>query len=314
MSHFRALKKIIWAVDAFEEADELRHHTLDDIRYLAKRTCASVEPVYVFSPEQLNLAIEFTPPWYEHYSPATKKKLNQLLEGVNIPSLRPPKVIIQNVASTTRSVKALSTYASEISADLIVASTHGRKGGMAKLILGSFAESLLQHSTVPVLMVGPRSHSIRTYDHILFPTDLSAESDLVFQRVVDLAASLDAQLTIFHAIQHPIPSVLESGVYLLSGGWISVRDYLSKEEDQRRKHAEGWAELARKRGIGTQVVIDRGGKAVADAILDHTKHHHISLIAMAAHSGPIAMALLGSITWKVVRSTVCPVWVTRISS
>lgn len=42
-----------------------------------------------------------------------------------------------------------------IQADLIAMSTHGR-GGIARLVMGSVAEQVLQHATVPVLLFRPR--------------------------------------------------------------------------------------------------------------------------------------------------------------
>jgi len=51
---------------------------------------------------------------------------------------------------------AVTDYASKHDVDLVALSTHGRTG-FRHLVLGSVAEAILRHSTVPVLCV-PRSH------------------------------------------------------------------------------------------------------------------------------------------------------------
>ena len=311
MKHSRVVKKIIWAVDAFHKPDLLRRHAVEDLRNLVKGTGAkSVEPVYVLSPDQLNLSLEFSAPWVEHHAQAVEKALTHLIKGIDVPHLSSPKVIVQNIPSITQSAKALSSYARRSGADLIVVSTHGTTG-IKGWLLSSFAETLLLHSKVPVMVVGPRSKTVRKYDHILFPSDLGPHSRTSFQRVMALAKNLGSKLTIFHTIRHPVAPVILTGAYLLAGGWLSIPAYLSAEEDRRNRFAETLAKLARKNGIKTNVYIDVSHVGVVDSILDYAKHHKTSLIAMAAHSGPVAVELVGSITWQVVRNTSAPVWVMR---
>ena len=311
MPKSKVIKKIVWAVDAFHKPDLLRKHAVEDLRNLVKGTGAkAVEPVYVLSPDQLNLALEFSSPWIEHHATAVKRALAHLVKGIDVPHLMTPKVLVQNIPSITQSAKVLAVYARRSGADLIVVSTHATEG-FAGWLLTSFAETLLLHSKVPVMVVGPRSRSIRKYDHILFPSDLGIHSKASFQRVMALAKSLGAELTLFHTIRHPIAPVILSGAYLLGGGWLSVPSYLSAEEDRRGKFGESLAKIARKAGIKTNVVIDVANVGVVNSILTYAKRRKISLIAMAAHSGPVSSELIGSITWQVVRNTPSPVWVMR---
>jgi universal stress protein A len=56
--------------------------------------------------------------------------------------------------------RAVSEYASEINADLVVMSTHGRTG-MSHLAMGSVAEQVVRAAPCPVLTIRPRPGSLR---------------------------------------------------------------------------------------------------------------------------------------------------------
>jgi hypothetical protein len=42
---------------------------------------------------------------------------------------------------------------------MIVISTHGRRG-LTRMLMGSVAESVIRHATVPVLTVKPKTHPV----------------------------------------------------------------------------------------------------------------------------------------------------------
>jgi nucleotide-binding universal stress UspA family protein len=71
---------------------------------------------------------------------------------------------------------------------------------MKHLLMGSVAEDLFRHLPCPVLTVGPNvsKASMRATDikHILFPTDLSHESQKVFPYLASLASEYKASLTL----------------------------------------------------------------------------------------------------------------------
>ena len=74
------------------------------------------------------------------------------------------------------------------------------------------------HSQVPLVVVHPHLHvTPRIYSNILFPTDFGPISETFFRKVVDLARSFGAKVTLFHSIPYPIEPVLQSGVYLTGG-------------------------------------------------------------------------------------------------
>jgi nucleotide-binding universal stress UspA family protein len=80
--------------------------------------------------------------------------------------------------------------------DLIVLSTHGRRG-VKKLIMGSVAEEIVRLATVPVLTVGPHSKpsADRLFHKILYPTDFSTASLKARDAALSLAAWFQARIT-----------------------------------------------------------------------------------------------------------------------
>src|SRR5208337_2223961 len=88
--------------------------------------------------------------------------------------------------------------------DLIVLGTHG-KTGLRKLALGSVAEAVFQNATCPVLTVGPCTPADpplhAKLSHILYPTDLSPETDRAAAYAVSLAREHGAHLTVLHVLE-----------------------------------------------------------------------------------------------------------------
>jgi nucleotide-binding universal stress UspA family protein len=312
---------IIWAVDPFEQSDQLVASAVSALRNFSFLGW-SIQPVYVLTPNQLNLASDFVE--YASFSvalaykPAAKKALQELLSHVSLPGILPGEVLALDSPSSQASAEALSKFAQKLKAKVIFTSSHARSG-LGRFLLGSFSETLLYKSEVPVLVVHPHlahqesgvTHSIR---NIFFPTDFGPNSEMMFREAVQLAKIFDAKLTLFHSVPHPIEPVLQSGVYLLGGGWMPIQNYLGNEVEKSKRRAQAWARWAKsQKKVEVESRIHVDGGSVADLILSIVKNQDFDLIAMAAQSGPVALALLGSVTRQVVRHASCPVWVLRES-
>jgi len=87
--------------------------------------------------------------------------------------------------------RAIVAKAKEIHADLIVMATHGRSG-LRRAILGSVTESVLRHTTVPVLTVTPQLFATDApiaLKTILCPAALAGEAK-------EIAGAFDAKLIV----------------------------------------------------------------------------------------------------------------------
>lgn len=302
------MRKIIWAIDAVHEPGELHEQTVHALEALSRVTGTRIIPVYVLSPAQLDLSVEFSGSWLEHYKPAAQKVLESYIKSVRLKNLDAPTVIIQNRPSLRHAVEALDRFAVAAEAELIVLGTHGRKGAW-RLLLGSFAETLLLRSTVPVLTIGPHSKPIADFNGILFPTDFSRTSKNMFKYIVEVTKDLKAKITLYHSVPNLIEPIFQSGVYLFGGAWIPVRNYFDEEVDQRKKHGDAWAKWATKQGVSTEFILDDRGGSISERILEVAARDEIGVIAMASRSGPVSSAMIGSVTRQVVRTAPCPVWV-----
>jgi len=301
--------RAVWAVDLFEEEDSTSSPVVSVLRCLGEKLSVEIEPVYVLSPEGLDLALEFSPPWIKQYKPAAQKSLQSALKDVELSGLVEARVLLQAKPSLRFMVKSLVNYSKNAGADLIVMGTHSRKG-LSRLILGSFAESTLLYARVPVMVVGSHSES-KGFRKVLFATDFGLKSDSIFQEVLPLVKDLGATLTIFHSVSHPVEPVIQSGTFLLGGGWIDLPEYMTQVEAMNRKQAELWSVQAEEQGVESEVVFIPSGGSVSRSTIDYAQSHGIGLITLAAESGPIASTLIGSICRQIVRNAHCPVWVFR---
>jgi len=293
-------KKCVWAVDAFEEKSKKQREFIQFLKEWTKKLRSTLEPVYVLNSEGLNFPGETFSPMLKQFQPAAEKSLGQFLKAIKLPKISRPKVLVQDQPSITSSVKSLLNYSDRVKADVILVNTHARHG-LPRLILGSFAESLLLHSEIPVLVMGPEIHSFH-FGKILFPTDFTPGSIKLYKRVLELAKQFDSKVIIYHRETQPAQPILQSGVFLLGGGWVPFPEFLTQAEEEKRKISQKWVKLAHEEGVRVECYFDASSiDGIADGILQYAKRNKIGLIAMAAQSGPVAATLLGSITRKVVR-------------
>ncbi|MDR3608578.1 MAG: universal stress protein [Oligoflexia bacterium] len=311
------MQKIIWAIDPFEEKGEVHSHVLSMLQDLSSRG-ALIEPVYVLSPDEYDMNVAFNAPWLKKLRPTVDEVLAHYLKDVKVAGLGKPQVVIEKRPSFTRSIKALTAYAKQRKADSILVGTHSKQGA-SRLLLGSFAETLLLYSKVPVLVVGPRSEISRPdsrIEHILFSTDFGLSSYSIFKKVLALAKGLSSnrhvKITLFHCLPHAVEPFFQSGVFLLGGGVISFPDFVTQDEEKKRRLALRYMAAAEKLGIELEIEFNPGRGGAAQAIVDRARSGKADLIAMASQTSAVPAALIGSVTRQVIRSAPCPVWVLHV--
>ncbi len=104
-------------------------------------------------------------------------------------------VVVERSASTPR---ALLAQIRSSHPDLVVMATHGRDG-LARLLLGSVTEKVLELGACPVLCVREPINGVALpYRRVLVPTDLTASSRRVFPLGALLARTFDAEVLGVH--------------------------------------------------------------------------------------------------------------------
>jgi nucleotide-binding universal stress UspA family protein len=203
-----------------------------------------------------------------------------------------PSSIVLRHGSAAESILKV---ASQEQTTLIAMTTHGRTG-MARLVVGSVAEQVLQSTNIPVLVSrsfppqGSReAPPLQPLRNILLPLDGSERALEVVEPVVRLAQGSDARVHLLR-VEEITPN---------PGHW-DIPDETMKKTDQLLREACIPTVMEHRRGIPTE------------EILASISKNGIDLLAMTTHgrSGP-SRWILGSVTAEVLRHTTVPMLVVR---
>ena len=192
----------------------------------------------------------------------------------------------------------LQGYARRNDVDLIVMSTHGRSG-ISRLSLGSVTDSLIRHTTIPVLVVKPSSSYLNpqvggAFNRIVVPLDGSALAEQILPRVLELARLDEAEVILLNVL---IPhSYSQKEIVDPSLPWWD------KDISLAQGYLSYIATRLRQRGVTvtTDIVI---AENVASAIGDFASREKADLIAIATHGrGGVARLLRGSVADAIMHS------------
>jgi nucleotide-binding universal stress UspA family protein len=195
--------------------------------------------------------------------------------------------------------------AGEIDADLIVMSTHGRRG-IESILLGSVTEEVVRMAECPVLTIrSDRQDS--TYPGsvpLLVPVDFSEHSRGALMLARELAARYGSGVQVLHVFERPV----HPDIYL-GGMPLDSPDFHTVETSLREALATFVGETAGPDVPCTLHVVD--GRAVS-SILEFAERNDTGLIVIATHGlTGLAHVLLGSVSEKIVRRAECPVLTVR---
>lgn len=235
-----------------------------------------------------------------------------------VASLLPKGVDVETHVLGRPVTAALSQFASEFKADLIVLTTHGR-GPVSRFWLGSVADRLTRTSPAPLYLVRPGEDNNGTRpnlavpvpapDKVLVPVDGSDHSEEAVPPTALLGSKEDQTLHLLRIAPYP--------VFFASG---YMPDTIASNRDLSAEliaNAEGYVEeLATKlrdegRTVLTNVV---SAEFIAPAILEYAESWGAGAIAISTHgrSGFTRM-ILGSVADKVVRQSDTPVLLVQAS-
>ena len=214
------------------------------------------------------------------------------------------------VIQGTSVAQTLAEYVSELGADLVVMTTHGR-GGIRRAWLGSVTDQLIRRLEVPLIAVRatepteqPRPVSI---NEILVPLDGSELAEAALEPAAAIARLWDAEVSLVQIV-YPVSLAFDAP--------LSFPTPVDSElTEMRRNAAEDYvrdlARRLREQGIRASGIAVMGGSA-AGALLDLARPEKVGLLAMTTHGrGGITRALLGSVADKLVRAAEVPVLVVR---
>ena len=315
-----SLHRITWGVEAFPEGSALQNKTARILEALAGSMGMQIEPVYVMTPDQLRLPPQIfmdietygigedveTPRSFAERS----REISELVTGhlknwinqLGGTHFLPPHILVQHQYSSRVSVETLVAYAKNTGAEWIAVSTHARHG-LTRVLLGSFAESLVSHSELPVLIVGPETVPVESIRRVWFPTDLSVTSRSAFDYAIEMARLWNAELTVYHKVPH----LLEyTSTFQQDAPDLEMR---MRYGELKRVEVDAWAADAGERGVRADAILDDDSGDLAESILLRASQLGPAMVVMESKSGPLSSMLLGSVTRTVIRSSRCPVLV-----
>jgi len=281
----RFLKKILWATDFSDEAQEALLYA----EAFSKTFKASIVALHVvpdFSPALYNAASfirEDLARRLNFIKEEAKKKLMALKKAKGIPF----KIIVKEGSASKKIIET----AEEEKVDLTVI---GRRGMSAieKLFIGSVANHVLRNSSAPILVTKKKKGKPR-FKKIVVPTDFSDQEEGERDFAWKLAKGFGSDLTLLH--------VLELHDYEFSP---RVLDELFKSLLKRLKQ--------RKKREKTDIKVSEEVYRAINAsigIVDYAETHNFDLVVMSTCvQSKLERFFLGSTTEKVISYTHIPIF------
>lgn len=312
MLTFPKIKKILWAVDAFQPVNTELKNVAAAVTSFAKQNDARVRLAFV--PGIRKFSAERTGDWIYHKpyletAERNLKKIAALIKGVPTETIL---LTLDGKNPKSNEIDVLLDHARSWKADTVAVATHA-KNALVKLFIGSFTEGLLRHSRVPLLVIGPKTKTPSKSDAktLIYPTDFSRSSSALFFQTVKWAAAHNEHVVAVHGLTNAfLPAVL-SDAHLLGGMYApdtALNDYLVKKGQKALK-----ALLAPFKNSGVKVIgeIYSDAGLISDVIVHAAKKHRAELIVMSTKSSAPARAGMGSVTKKVIRAASAPVLVLK---
>jgi len=294
------------------DGSDFGEHALPFAKAIAEKTGAGVTISHVSCCEPPTDLLQNTPFQYEGVNMAAYEEKHAeeqrayLREQEEAMKGELPQNQVSSALLEGYVTEALERHAREIDAKLIIMTTHGRTG-VSRAWLGSVADSLVRHSTFPLLVIRPlddgQSFPTARFQHFLVPLDGSATGEKILEPTVALAKAMGARVTLLHVVSPYI--TVGARVSPLPSGHLEER--LAKAE----AYLAGVAERLSGEGVEATPKIE-SHFAPARAILKTAEEEDVDLIAIATHGYTgVKRALLGSVTDKVLRAAKWPLLLER---
>ncbi|MCK4646586.1 MAG: universal stress protein [Candidatus Aminicenantes bacterium] len=283
MSDF--LKKILWATDFSDEAQEALLYT----ETFAKTFNAKIVALHIvpdFSPVLYDTAYVIRGELARRVDDMKKeadKKLQTIKKAKGIPF----KIIVKEGNASKKIIET----AGEEKVDLIVI---GRRGMSAieKLFIGSVANHVLRNSPVPILVTKKKAGKPQ-FKKILVPTDFSEQEEVERDFAWKLAKGFGSDLTLLHILElHDF----EFSPQVLDELFTSLLKKLKKRK--KREKTEIKVEEEVYRAINSSI-----------GIVDYAETHKFDLIVISTCvQSKLERFFLGSTTEKVISYTHVPIF------
>lgn len=313
MKKFQSIKKILWAVDPYQKNETHNKNVASVVSGFAKEWSAKVEIVYVYSMPNIELKPSVLNVYERPFLDDVEKRLHKLKRFMSGVSCSVKVVSHHAQKKHFTAPELLLQYAKTSKASVIALASHARRG-VEKLFLGSFAEDVVLHSSIPTLVIGPhmKKRAKRKFSEIMVPVDFSADSRKVFQWSQDYCRQHKNHLNVFHAAVDYFAPLVQPLTMAFGGSYpFDPKTYTQVMNDQRSK-LEKWVEQAQKKKIQVAGLFSQKPGPVYEAVCEVAQKKKQDLIIMGTHHGGMTSVITGSVTRQVLRHATVPVLVLRV--
>ncbi len=296
------ISKILFPTDFSDCANQALAHA----RYLAAQHAAEVHILHALVLHAADWSeaahgMEEAEALYRRVQQESDAELNASADAMATENLKIEKATRRGFSAAP----VILDYADDCDIDLVVMSTHGRRG-MRRLLLGSVTDEVMRLAPCPVLAV-PMSEKKQTpaqLDQIVVPVDFSAHTELALAYARELAASQGARLRLIHVIQEPIypefygpmmPAAARNGELLRERSLDHLNELLTEVEGPEVKG---------------DVTVKAGRPE--EEIAEFAETEGAGLIVMASHGlTGLRHVFLGSVAEQTIRRAPCPVFTVK---
>lgn len=201
---------------------------------------------------------------------------------------------------------ALSNYAVEHDCDLVVLTTHGRRG-FERMWLGSVADALVRSCPLPLLLVRPDSAFVQAPQlrRILVPLDGTPLAEEIIPPIQALAQGHDPILVLLQVVE----PLIQMGYAPMAHLDQVAEEHNAEMGAQAQRYLEQVGQQLGGSAYQTSVLLSL---YPPQAILHAAEEQQVDLIAMTTHSRRgLERLLLGSVADKLVRGSSLPVLILR---
>jgi len=301
-------RKITWSLDPFEENQEFQKNLYQTLVAWVGSRSFEVVPVHVLSVGDSEVAAEMNEEDCGKWREVSSKAISSVLQGLDGCVLQEPRTLLQASFSCRDSVAGLLDEAHAMGSELIAVGTHGRKG-LNRFLLGSFAETLLLESDLPLLVVNPECEPVEKLVHMVYPTDLSEGSLKVLYELLPEIRERDLKVTLYHKLPRTVEAAVSAGAQVFGASYLPLDRFYKKQKEMAEAQLEQVQSSMESKGVSCLTFLDMEPTPAVDGIAALTDSIEGSFVGIVAQSGPFSSALLGSLVRQVVRTSRVPVWV-----
>ena len=294
------IHRILFPTDFSESAQ----HAFETAVFLARQFDAELHLVHIialhhedpYNPAHHFLSVEDA---YQRLRDRTEQLIRATVDAPGVDGL----MVKQEQVRAVSPAPAIVDYATEHEIDLVVMSTHGRRG-VRHLLMGSVTEEVVRTAPCPVLSIPLHVAPDADVRRILVPTDFSTHARDALAVAAEVAATYGAGLQLLHVLEN----VLHPAFYNMGASKLTdlQPDIVERTEKELRRLSD---EVVSGR-VPVEVFAAEGhpGRDVPH----FADEHETDLIVITSHGrSGLDEILLGGVTEKVIRRSKCPVLVLK---